>query len=64
MGGGVKFSAGAEGLGFLLLAGVPLREKIVWHGPFVMNTQAQIRQCFTDYQTGKFIKHKAVYRQL
>ena len=28
------------------------------------STQAQIKQCFTDYQTGNFIKHKAVYQQL
>ena len=43
---------------------VPLNEPVVWHGPFVMSTQAQIKQCFTDYQTGNFIKHKAVYQQL
>jgi len=62
--GAVQWVAGAEGLGFLLLAGVPLNEPVVWHGPFVMSTQAQIKQCFTDYQTGNFIKHKAVYQQL
>ena len=63
-GGGVHFTAGAEGLGFLLLAGVPLKETVVWHGPFVMNSQQQIRQCFADYQSGNLIKHKAVFRQL
>ena len=48
----------------MLLAGVPLNEPVVWHGPFVMNTQAQIMQCFQDYQSGNFIKHKGEYRRL
>jgi redox-sensitive bicupin YhaK (pirin superfamily) len=36
----------------LLVAGAPLREPIVQHGPFVMNTVAQIHQAFEDYQRG------------
>lgn len=32
----------------------PNREPIVAHGPFVMNTQEEIRQAFVDYQQGKF----------
>ena len=64
-GDSVTFTAGsASGCDFLLLAGVPLREPCVWHGPFVMNTQAQIMQCFEDYQRGNFIKQKGVYRKL
>lgn len=63
-GDSLAFSAGAEGVDFLLLAGVPLKEPVVWHGPFVMNTQEQIMQCFQDYQSGQFIKHKGVYRKL
>ena len=60
-GGGtsVAFAAGDGGCDFLLLAGVPLREPVVWHGPFVMNTQAQIQECFRDLQSGNFIKSKA-----
>lgn len=38
----------------LLLAGVPLREPIAWHGPFVMNTREQIQQTIRDYQEGRF----------
>jgi quercetin 2,3-dioxygenase len=39
---------------FILLAGKPIREPIVQHGPFVMNTTDEIRQAITDYQMGKF----------
>ena len=35
----------------VLVAGRPLGEPIVQHGPFVMNTEAEIRQAIRDYQT-------------
>ena len=38
---------------FLLLCGVPLNEKIVQQGPFVMNTQTEILEAMRDYQMGK-----------
>lgn len=37
----------------LLVSGAPLRQPIVQHGPFVMNTQAEIRQAIEDYQAGR-----------
>lgn len=37
----------------LLMSGKPLGEKVVSHGPFVMNTQTQILEAMRDYQMGK-----------
>ncbi len=38
----------------ILVAGKPLNEPIVQHGPFVMNTHEEIVAAVRDYQAGKF----------
>ena len=38
----------------LILSGEPLREPIVSHGLFVMNSQEEIHRAFDDYNNGKF----------
>ena len=40
-------------LELLLIGGIPLREPIVRHGPFVMNTQQEIYQAIEDYRSEK-----------
>ncbi|MNE41251.1 hypothetical protein D3C80_1353120 [compost metagenome] len=38
----------------LLIAGRPLHEPIVQHGPFVMNSRTEIEQALADFRNGRF----------
>lgn len=53
---GSLFQAGTgqQASRFLLIAGKPVRETVVKHGPFVMNSEDEIRQAIRDYQSGEF----------
>jgi len=39
---------------FLLIAGNPINEPIARSGPFVMNTQQQLKEAFDDYRNNRF----------
>ncbi|CAB9505811.1 quercetin 2,3-dioxygenase PA2418 [Seminavis robusta] len=41
------------GTSIMILGGEPLNEPIAHRGPFVMNTQEQLRQAMVDFQNGK-----------
>jgi redox-sensitive bicupin YhaK (pirin superfamily) len=38
----------------LFLGGDPIDEPVCGHGPFVMNSRAEIRQAIADFNNGKF----------
>jgi len=52
--GDVAVKAGGGGARLLVIAGRPLGEPVAHHGPFVMNTRAEILQAIEDFQAGRF----------
>ncbi len=52
-GAGVLLEASGDAM-VLLLSGEPLGEPIVGHGPFVMNTEAEIESAIADFSNGRF----------
>ena len=52
-GSGVEIEANSDAT-LLLLGGEPIDEPIVGHGPFVMNTQAEIVEAINDFNSGRF----------
>ena len=49
-----------EPVRFLLISGKALSEPVAWHGPIVMNTQAELQQALHELNNGSFIKESAV----
>ena len=55
-GDSVSLISGKDGVRFLLISGKPIQEPVAWHGPIVMNTQAELAQAFNELRNGTFIK--------
>jgi redox-sensitive bicupin YhaK (pirin superfamily) len=58
-GDSVDIRSGKSGVRFLLVSGKPLGEPVARWGPFVMNTEGEIRQALLDLQHGTFVKTEA-----
>jgi len=56
LGGGdlLQLRSGSKGARLIVVAGRPLREPVMRHGPFVMNTKQELMQAFVDFQEGRF----------
>lgn len=50
---GLQIEANNEAT-LLILSGAPIHEPVVGHGPFVMNSKAEIIQAFEDFNSGRF----------
>jgi redox-sensitive bicupin YhaK (pirin superfamily) len=59
----VTVAADKRSMRFLLAAGKPLREPIAWYGPVVMNTQAEIKTAFEEFEKGTFVKRSDTKEQ-
>ena len=51
-GDAIKIASKGES-NFLILSGEPINEKMVQHGPYVMNSQTEIMEAMRDYNMGK-----------
>ena len=55
----LSVKAGAGAARFIVVAGQPLKEPIVQYGPFVMNTEREIRQALDDFRNNRLVRTNA-----
>ncbi len=51
----IAVQAGDDGVRFLLVSGIPLRESVAWYGPIVMNTRQELQTAFEELRAGTFL---------
>jgi redox-sensitive bicupin YhaK (pirin superfamily) len=49
----VEQSSQSPSLEIVVLGGRPIGEPVAWHGPFVMNTRAEVVNAFDDFRAGR-----------
>jgi len=54
--GALAMQAGSQGARLLLYAGEPQGDPIVSHGPFIGNSEEDIRRLFAEYRAGRFVR--------
>jgi quercetin 2,3-dioxygenase len=54
-GDSVKVMTGTNSVRLLLVSGLPLGEPIARYGPFVMNTEQEIKQTLLELRQGTFV---------
>lgn len=54
----IEVAAGDTGARLILVAGRPIGEPIVQYGPFVMTSEAEIRQAIEDYRHGRLARRR------
>jgi len=50
----ISVSSNAPQSRFIVVSATPLNEPIARGGPFVMNTESEVQQAFSDYRNGRF----------
>ena len=51
-GDAIRVEAKTE-MDLFIMGGRPIREPVAHYGPFVMNTKAELKQAFEDFQKGR-----------
>ncbi len=59
LGDSITLTSAGQSARLILVAGRALNEPIVQHGPFVMNTEQEIRQAFDDYRNDRLVRTEA-----
>jgi redox-sensitive bicupin YhaK (pirin superfamily) len=52
----IKITSNENGVKFLFISGMPIKEQIAWYGPIVMNTQEELRIAYDELEKGTFVK--------